>query len=463
MSFKLSGHILILIFISYLPLVSLPLTNLLYEENRIGVFRNTNNNFISISDNYRNLYSYKDEKGVKQYIYQNNFIFEQSCELFDITFRSYYRYVDDKIYFNSLDNIPDYLSFSKNDNIFFLSGVKNIPSINLKIGSAIKYNTLITGSIGFMYMPEDNYILFNSALDENRYSLRYNIKGFTENLDFNYFSLSNSFEIEYDDLALELTYIYDFPIEDHGKFENRISGFGFSSSTKYSFYDKSTSVFNLHYHRVDGDLDCQGDQYGKIDGFQYMKYDAQHEIEFVPKQFLNFGIDGVFTWIGEDSFIDIWPFTFWDLFLCSRTRLKEFETNIILPNLSYSFKPEYKLFNATLTHDFFIKYSHLIFENRNLYKERYFILYPIIVDYKKRELDISSKYDGLFFLKIDTSINISNYEVNLYISQYLPFKYSYITDVFDKNPFNSGNNSGSSISKTIRGGTELAIKIYYKL
>ena len=132
------------------------------------------------------------------------------------------------------------------------------------------------------------------------------------------------------------------------------------------------------YNNIAASLKYKGNEQSHIDNLHHNYYLISSQIDLNKKYKLSLGITGIKTRINTGSYLDIWPFTYWDIFLQSRTRLKKFDNSLHLPftalNCLYTLD-KVKIKSKT---SFELGYYHILFTDDIIFKERYTILYPIL-------------------------------------------------------------------------------------
>jgi len=368
-----------------------------------------------------------------------------------------------KIYINNLDDINDRFSFNQYHDQYSVRIKKELKNFASTIDGSLTYDQNVSGSLGAKLDLSEITLSLNSSLKTAYNRLQYNIKGISDQLDFNYIQWKNSVALETGDIFTQISHTTIIPDKNHGDFNNQISGSLFDIKTAYNRWHNLPSNLEISYCHLEGNFKYQGEQYGKIDGLQFLNYKFNQTYTFFSNHSINLGVKGMYSWIKDDSYIDIWPFTFWDAFLCSRTRLKEFNNNIMLPYYSYTYALKQTFKHITFNSNFSMEYCHLLYYSNNVYKERYFVIYPILMSYHTKELDINANIDGVITLKTDTSMTYGKYMLHISLAQLLPFKTAYVTDFFETGSTDDigTSSSGNNIGTNKRGGTSVELKMAY--
>ena len=449
--------------LKYGTLQALPLSKLLFPQDQSTFFRTNQVNMIEVFSTYDDIYYYKNSKGEKQQVFNGLSYLKTNFWFYDTFLSLKYKKMKNKIYFNNLDAISDQFYFGEKSEEYSLALTKEFNAKQLTVDGAVRYDQNLTGSLGFTIPLQDNKISFNSALNTNYSYIIYNIKGISKKLDFNYYLWQNQISFKNSYLATQFSYAYLFPIESKNDFNNKIYGNTIVIKAEYESKNNLTSFFDINYNYLKGDFRYKEEQYGKIDGLQHLYFKFDQSYTFCLNHSLNLGLKGIFIWIEDDSYLDIWPFTFWDVFLSSRTRLSDFKNNIILPTLGYKYKLNTRSGSFQFNNTFITEYSHFIYYGQNNYKERYFVVYPILMSYRSKDLELTADIDGIINLSYASTVKYKNYSINIQLSQLLPFKKEYIINLFKSEDHNNEDGFTSSKSKkTRRGGTSIKIKLIYE-
>jgi len=210
--------------------------------------------------------------------------------------------------------------------------------------------------------------------------------------------------------------------------------------------------FKSHYLHAKASLQYKGDMYGKIDNLNLVSTEAgisKHHDRWNG----SLGIRSYHSFIGEDTYFDIWPFTAWDTFLAHRTRVKRFHINSISPftELEYQSCDEEDL---GLRYRSGIGYSqHVVSEDIHI-RNRKVVVYPFLFSYEDMELELTNKLDAHVDLTILLSYRWEKATVSLSARQILPIDFSEL--------FSGGIDSWTSPSSKQRkqsGGSSVNLQV----
>ncbi len=110
--------------------------------------------------------------------------------------------------------------------------------------------------------------------------------------------------------------------------------------------------------------------------------------------------------------------------MASKTRFTKTEVKLNLPFIEYNKHLDFKRKNKVLSGNFRIHWSQLLVRNKFIYKERYFILYPVLIGYKTYPYSFNSEIDGLLLLNGQVEGTFKRLKILFEISQLLPVRFS---------------------------------------
>lgn len=244
-----------------------------------------------------------------------------------------------------------------------------------------------------------------------------------------------------------------FPSGKENNFETNPEGYSISIADEYRYED---FIFRSDFSHtvISAELYYMDSRYGKLDnlaisiGGVSIGYDIGYGFS------ASSGVIGAMSDVDDDSFIDATPFSFWDMFLASRTRLKKFYNRAALPFLSakYDFEWQYKKLKGVL--DINLSYHHLFFESDIVYRERKSVLFPIATKYTTKEADLSTSIDGIGRISLKKELRFYDFVLQLSAHQIVPVDFGRLK---------SKTGTSSKKYEKMWGGTTATVNIGYIL
>ncbi|MBN2828819.1 MAG: hypothetical protein JXR56_00700, partial [Candidatus Cloacimonetes bacterium] len=265
--------------------------------------------------------------------------------------------------------------------------------------------------------------------------------------------LTSETQVEYQTFkrTMSLNAHFISPQKADGSFHNRC----WSSSFNTLYHQQLSRKFDIglegDYSLMGADWRYNGEQYGKLDKVEL--FHATGWISYQPRSSLT--LIGGGKWFssrcGDDSYLDIWPFSFMDVFLDSRTRLKKADIDALSPFLSATWKKGFRYGSLSGELKLTAEYNHLFQKQDIVIKQRYYIMFPFFLGYDTNEYDFSNEIDGYFVLPISTTLAWKEWTLSCKIQQVIPVKWKDI-DLQDSNPNQTSQNKTRD-----SGGTRLII------
>ncbi len=405
-----------------------------------------------VDGNYYDCFHISNSSGAKQYLYQKNQSYHAHYYSNNYEYSAYARLPDDKFYVNNIKDIDDHFSVNYNYPEYEINVKKRSSKYQIDLG--LLYSLKLGGKIKAT-IPIKGYNLgLASSYKLIKYRLDYNIQGRGGEIPFPYFFNKNTISFSNSKFSFNTTYSPIIPTTETGNFSSRIYGYNFTNRLTYKF-KIINNIIEYSYNNIAASLKYKGDEYSYIDNLHHNYYLISSRINLNEKYKLSLGITGIKTWINTGSYLDIWPFTHWDIFLQSRTRLKKFDNRLHLPftSLNYSYTLDKVKIKSKTSFD--LGYYHIFFTTDSIYKERYTILYPIYFGYKTKLLDMSTDINGILKLKIDSSWFYKNYKLTVFLNQLIPIDFSELNFRKKSKPDEEG------VYESRRGGTNLWISLGY--
>ncbi len=212
-----------------------------------------------------------------------------------------------------------------------------------------------------------------------------------------------------------------YPGKGDSLLDNRLYGMGIATDTKRSLSGQYILGLSSFYGIAAARLNYRSEEYGRLDNFQlgYLALGAQKLGNSFES---SFKLHACLTGSGADTYFDIWPFTFWDTFLASRTRLKKLHMYLISPEIAGTWK--WGQTADKVQGSLGLSYSHLFHHEDVIHKNRIVILYPFFYGYETFRYDWHDEVDALVRIPLKLSYKIPSGSIGLSLVQVLPFRWS---------------------------------------
>lgn len=222
------------------------------------------------------------------------------------------------------------------------------------------------------------------------------------------------------------------PLPSDGNYANNLDGFALNTITHVNISNSTSASLQAAYMDIDAVLKYNSAIYGDIDNFRSLGLNSKLQKQYSNLD-LDLGFSALFSGIGSDSYLDIWPFTFLDTFLAHRTRIKQLGIRAVSPSLGITYyrqrKPETGFnFNAG------IYYHHIIHSEDIILRHRRAVLYPFLFTYTTHNYNWQDDLDAMLRLPLQASYVNGNLHAGINISQSIPFKWSKLIAISDDNP-----------------------------
>ncbi|KPK95924.1 hypothetical protein AMJ80_02855 [bacterium SM23_31] len=405
-----------------------------------------------VDGNYYDYFNFSNSSGQKHYLYNKNKNYHAHFFRNNYRISGFIRMPEQEYYVNNLENIDDSFLITSN----YPEYEFNVKKRNSKyqIGIGILYSIRLGGNLQVIIPIKGYNIGLASSYKLKKYKFAYNVQGFYGEIPFLYYFNNNSLSFTGSQFSFQTTYSSIIPTHKKGDYNNKIRGYISTNKVIYTFKNVK-NVFEYTHANIAANLNYKNEEYSYLDNVYYNHYIAYSQISMSEKFKLSIGVTGIKTRIKSESYFDIWPFTYWDVFLQSRTRLKKFNNSLHLPFIVMNYL--YSLNKTKIKSDtsFELGYYHKFFTSDIIYKERYPVFYPIFFGYKTKTWDISPDIDGILRLKVDSSWQYKNYNLTILLSQLIPVDFSKL-----KYKRKAGQKV-EVIAEKKRGGTNVWISIGY--
>ncbi|MDD3283018.1 MAG: hypothetical protein PHY41_06050 [Candidatus Cloacimonetes bacterium] len=241
------------------------------------------------------------------------------------------------------------------------------------------------------------------------------------------------------------------PSSDDSLFQNSLKLFGAEALYTFPISNLLRMKLASTYLHSSAELRYRGEQYGKLDIFNVLTAGGEIQI-YKAKAMCRAGVNSYNSWINEDSYFDIWPFTAWDAFLAHRTRIKSLNVNSLLPYIGVAYDSAHERglnYKADCTYNQYIGKDDILLKNRRV------VLYPFIFAYEDFEVDLLDELDAYIEVNIGCSYRFGGVCLSLDLNQLAPINWIHIKEsIF-------GSHSQSTGAKRIQewGGSTVNFKV----
>jgi hypothetical protein len=307
------------------------------------------------------------------------------------------------------------------------------------------------GALGYRRNTGKGYWDINTGIKQSASGISYNVQDNSGKIPFRWLSSYSDFKYVTPKDILSLKVGLISPQKTGGDFENRFWSSTLSTSYSRRISRRINAGIQGDYSTTGADWRYHDEQYGKLDHIQIFHASGWISYESGSPLSLTGGSKWLVTRCGDDSYLDIWPFSFMDVFLDSRTRLKKADLDVFRPFLSLSWSMSFEKGNFNGKVKLTAEYDHFIQKQEIIVKQRYYIMFPFFLGYKTNEYDFSDETDGYFVIPVSAGLGWKQWKLNLHLQQLIPVKWKDID-------FHESSSSQPDRNKTSEsGGTELRI------
>jgi len=433
---------LLIFIIVFLSFKALPAQHLLSNCNPDSI-KSSRNNYIYSNFQYLNFYNVKKKDGAIRKLYSLRQFLKGSLQLGNYQLDISYHYDRLEGFTNQLDSLTGRLRLQYHNRKistqisrdFFYGRLHLGASYNDYWGAGIGYKTSDRG-FNIEVSPYSGFLFGQVENSQGRVPLAaYAISG----------------RLFYKNTALQYQRIA--PLHPDTSYQNDIYGDIFFAETHFQLPWQLKMSSTAAYGNIRAYLNYLHNAYGYLDHFRYFFYSLQFNRTFYENNQISIGNTAFYGWSGKESYLEIWPFNYWSQLLASKTRITRTDVKLNLPFFEYRKDLNYKRKNVFVSGRFRFRWSQLIFGNTFIYKERYFIVYPVLIGYNTYSYSINPKTDGLLLLNGQLETTYKKFKAIWIMSQLLPVDFSRLHKSTDF----SGN--GDQIS----GGFRVSVSVYYLL
>ncbi len=333
-----------------------------------------------------------------------------------------YKNPDFAVYMNDLHEISDAFNFTHDTEEFALSATGKIAFIS--ISGNLFYCDGFSYGLGMEVTLPDSTFGIRGSYKPFYSTFKFNILDNSDEIPLNCYIEERSIYYKSNNINFEMNHLNLKPLTYNEGFSSNIEG-GIASG-KLDI-DISPVIFKAEGIMGETTIDLKYDRspFAKLDNFVIYLYHTSLSYNWKVCSITS-GITGFKSRIGNDSYLDIWPLTFWDLFLASRNRLDTMDIKLNMPYASFDFSYPFRIkeieFRPLLT----IGYYHLLLKNKFVYKKKIWLFYPFLSEYEPHTYEYDPGIDGIGRIGFTFTINYKYIEFYIFMSQLLPVSYSKI-------------------------------------
>ncbi len=386
-----------------------------------------------------------------------------------LQFEASYIKPEHELYTDNLYDKDDYLKITRDKNQYQSRITYMYKNYFISGGFGYTHGYSYEFSIGMVIWR--GILAFRYSQDIYHYDFMYSVQdesGIIQ-LDFS----SDTYSAYYKNKFFDINGYYKkiYPIKHKDRIHSVIDGESIGLKSIFSY---NQFKFACEYDEgiVNTELYDDKSPFALMDNFSFKHYvfSGQYTLKYIT---VKSGVTGFKAEIGDKSYIEIWPFTFWDIFLASKTRLEKMEIEIMMPfgqtEFHYSVKTKKIYVHTGLT----MSYYHLYFNNSTIISEKKWDVYPLVSHYESREIEFDPQIDGLSQIKGHITFKYLHIELSCFASQIIPIDFSTIQKKVNslgkksdenKSVSSMASHSGEERSKKeITGGTFFRVYVtaYY--
>ncbi|MCP4134288.1 MAG: hypothetical protein GY754_25160, partial [bacterium] len=362
-----------------------------------------------------------DSNKANHYISNKSYFLQAQADVEPFSFYTRYKQPSFSMYTNNLSDISDEFHFTHDTAEFdFTASFKykiltfsggffysNGPGGSMKIEAEVFNGHL--GAAG-SYKPSWNTFSYSVREIGGAIPLNY----YRGECSLFYYDKSKHFEARYA--------LYN-PLNEDGKFTTEISGFDTGGRV---WFKLAPFDFTLEgeYTKISADCMYEESPYGKLDSFFYYHYHGRGSFNFWEESSISLGVTGLKTGVGEDSYFDLWPFSYWDMFMASKTRLSNLDIKLIMPYFAFDLSRTWKFGSLHIKPGFLTSYYHLFTGCTVTYEEKVWEVYPFVSRYEPHTKKFDPGYDGIIKLELKFSARYKAVEFSLLAAQLIPVNFS---------------------------------------
>ncbi len=253
---------------------------------------------------------------------------------------------------------------------------------------------------------------------EDQANISYDVKNDDGAIPFNWSKQTFEGNISTDKTKSGIRYTFWLPGAGIDQFDNRLYLQDMLIQNTFELTKTIQTSLSARYREFSGKLIYSEGIYSKIDNLQMMDFHFSIKKQSTHSVF-TFGSDYYQTWSGSDSYFDIWPFTAWDMFLASRTRLKQLNIDCLVPEVCYEYSNLIRIGNVEISYRLGSEYHHIFHQEEIEIKNRVVVLYPFLFGYDTYHYQVKN-LDGYFVIPLKSDIYAGHFTITAKVTQMIP-------------------------------------------
>ncbi|GAB1467470.1 hypothetical protein MASR2M64_01390 [Candidatus Cloacimonadota bacterium] len=352
------------------------------------------------------------------------------------------------------DHLNDWIElYVPHESLLFSSGW-NLKQVFLEPHIRVGEN-MGGGLIAKYYNPNIVYNGCISAQEANA-DINYSIRNQDGNIPFAWMKTEASIGILSKRLKAIINATVISPETCDSLFANNIHSNTIGADIAYNV-DKDMQIsLKSTYTDLDAVLMYKKESYGDIQNLRVLTINSSFQ-KALPHFNYQLGADAYFSGIGSDSYLDIWPFTYLDIFLAHRTRIKQLGIQAISPKLEFTYTSSVKPRDG-----FYFSlgagYHHLFHKEDIIIRNRKVVLYPFLFTYDTNHYNWQDDINGYFRFPMQASYRKGAGLLEIQIQQLAPIKWS---DLFAK-PSTSTEEPSEGVKQTQWGGLSCQVNLSFQ-
>ena len=352
------------------------------------------------------------------------------------------------LFTNNLYDVQDYFQLRKDNALYSALAEAYCDSVYLMAGIIYREGWGMTSGAGVYFYGGELFFSFSDIPEV--YQFNYSVQEKVGEVNFGFRRMKFSGSYALNSFYSEIFYTVISPYDNGQKIHSEING---KEAGGYVSLKEKDSLFEGRclYGKTTIDLYENISPFGKLKDGEYIFYSASGSELFNKYCTVEAGITGMNLKAGRKSYFEIWPFTFWDMFLPSRANMNSFDISLQLPFAGITGSYPVTIQNIKINPSCSTEYFHLILNDKIEYSKKIWDLYPFVAHYEKARYDISHSFYGILYLHADLISEIENIKLKFRISQLVPVKKIKMTDIKSDSENSNRKESGPFIDLSVTG------------
>jgi len=248
----------------------------------------------------------------------------------------------------------------------------------------------------------------------------YDVNGFDGKVPFNWYQLKANSLLQNPLYNVSLNYSSTIPAGTENGFDNRLYLHTLSINASGLFCENTVLQGYTQYSYTHAKLYYNNDIYGKLDNLHSLYSTLQLNLKASSLFSYQAGTRFFLNRCGSDSYFDIWPFTYWDMFLAHRTRIKQVDAEFGIPFVAASYQNAWQYSHSALKIKMSLEYNQFFHYEDIIIRNRRVVVYPFLFSYDTDYYDIETSMDGFLFIPLSLSYQRWGLEAGIAFEQVVP-------------------------------------------